>query len=101
MERRTDKNTYTFFFAVGMVIAVGSVLAYAASSLKEKIAENKRIETQQNILYALGINENEGSNAHNRRHDLATRGGRRFDAACKLRTEAVATHHGDRQASGG
>ncbi|MGA0042412.1 MAG: Na(+)-translocating NADH-quinone reductase subunit C [Flavobacteriaceae bacterium] len=63
MERRTDKNTYTFFFAVGMVIAVGSVLAYAASSLKEKIAENKRIETQQNILYALGINENEGSKA--------------------------------------
>ena len=46
-----------------MVIAVGSVLAYAASSLKEKIAENKRIETQQKILYALGINENEGSKA--------------------------------------
>ncbi len=63
MENRTEKNTYTIFFAIGMVIAVGSVLAFAASSLKEKIAENKRIETQQNILYALGINENEGSSA--------------------------------------
>ncbi len=63
MDSRTEKNTYTIFFAIGMVIAVGSVLAFAASSLKEKIAENKRIETQQNILYALGINENEGSSA--------------------------------------
>ncbi len=63
MEQRTDKNSYTLFFAIGMVLVVGSMLAYAASSLKDKISENKRIETQQNILYALGVNENEGTSA--------------------------------------
>jgi Na+-transporting NADH:ubiquinone oxidoreductase subunit C len=63
MEKRTDKNSYTLLFAVGMVAVVGSVLAFSASSLKDKIAENKRIETQQNILYALGVNENDGSSA--------------------------------------
>jgi Na+-transporting NADH:ubiquinone oxidoreductase subunit C len=42
-----------------MVIIVGSLLAFVAQSLKGKIAENKRIEKQQNILYAMGVNENE------------------------------------------
>ncbi len=60
MEKRTDKNSYTLLFAVGMVIIVGSVLAFAASGLKDRIDENKRIEKQQNILYAMGVNENEG-----------------------------------------
>lgn len=59
MEKRTDKNSYTILFAVAMVLVVGSLLAFAASSLKPKIDENKRIEKQQNILYAMGINENE------------------------------------------
>ncbi len=59
MEKRTDKNSYTILFAIGMVIVVGSLLAFAASSLKEKITENKRIEKQQNILYAMGVNSNE------------------------------------------
>jgi len=44
-----------------MVIVVGSLLAFVASSLKPKITENKRIEKQQNILYAMGINENDES----------------------------------------
>ena len=35
-----------------------------ASSLKPNIDENKRIEKQQNILYALGVNENEGTSAN-------------------------------------
>jgi len=62
MERRTDKNSYTILFAIGMVVVVGSLLAFAASSLKPKIDENKRVEKQQNILYAMGINDNdEGS----------------------------------------
>lgn len=62
MANNTDKNSYTVLFATGMVIIVGALLAFVASSLKEKITENKRIEKQQNILYALGINENdEGS----------------------------------------
>ena len=58
MEKRTDKNSYTILFAIGMVIVVGSLLAFVASSLKPKITENKRIEKQQNILYAMGIHEN-------------------------------------------
>jgi Na+-transporting NADH:ubiquinone oxidoreductase subunit C len=44
-----------------MVLVVGTLLAFLAASLKEKIAENKRIEKQQNILYAMGVNENEGN----------------------------------------
>lgn len=59
MEKRTDKNSYTVIFAVLMVIVVGSVLAFAAAGFKDRIAENERIEKQQNILYAMGINENE------------------------------------------
>jgi Na+-transporting NADH:ubiquinone oxidoreductase subunit C len=61
MEKKTDKNVYTILFAIGMVIVVGSLLAFVASSLKPKITENKRIEKQQNILYAMGINENDES----------------------------------------
>jgi Na+-transporting NADH:ubiquinone oxidoreductase subunit C len=64
MENRTDKNSYTIIFAIVMVLVVGSVLAYAASSLKGKITENQRIEKQQNILYAFGINENDESSAN-------------------------------------
>ena len=60
MEKRTDKNSYTLLFAIGMVLIVGSVLAFTASSLKPNIDKNKKIEKQQNILYAMGINGNEG-----------------------------------------
>jgi Na+-transporting NADH:ubiquinone oxidoreductase subunit C len=59
MSKRTDSNLYTMLFAVGMVIVVGTVLAFFASFLKTNIDENKRLEKQQNILYAMGINENE------------------------------------------
>lgn len=58
MEKRTDKNSYTILFAVGMVIVVGTLLSFAASSLNGRISDNKRIEKQQNILYAMGINGN-------------------------------------------
>ena len=60
MEKRTDKNSYTILFAIVMVIIVGSLLAFSAAGLKERIDENKRIEKQLNILYAMGVNENEG-----------------------------------------
>ncbi len=63
MEKRTDKNSYTVFFAIGMVIVVGALLAFLASYLKPTITENKRLEKQQNILYAMGVNENEGNSA--------------------------------------
>jgi Na+-transporting NADH:ubiquinone oxidoreductase subunit C len=61
MEKKTDKNLYTILFAVGMVVVVGSLLAFVASSLRPKIDENKRIEKQQNILYAMGVHENDES----------------------------------------
>jgi Na+-transporting NADH:ubiquinone oxidoreductase subunit C len=63
MAINTDKNSYTVIFAAVMVIVVGSLLAFFASALSEKISENERLEKQQNILYAMGINENkdEGS----------------------------------------
>ncbi|KAA5824176.1 Na(+)-translocating NADH-quinone reductase subunit C [Algibacter amylolyticus] len=61
MAVNTDKNSYTIIFAVAMVLVVGSLLAFTASSLRPNIDENKRMEKQQNILYAMGVNENEGT----------------------------------------
>ena len=63
MSKRTDSNGYTILFAIGMVVVVGALLAFVSESLKETITENKRIEKQQNILYAMGVNENEGNSA--------------------------------------
>src|SRR5690606_4538697 len=63
MENRTDKNSYTILFSIGMVLAVGALLAFTAASLKPKITENQRIEKQQNILYAMGVNDNTESSA--------------------------------------
>lgn len=64
MENKTDKNSYTIIFAVVMVLVVGSLLAFTASSLKPNINENKRLEKQQNILYAMGVNENDETSAN-------------------------------------
>ena len=61
MAINTDKNSYTIIFAIGMVIIVGTLLAAIDSSLKDKIKTNKILEKQQNILYAIGINNNEGN----------------------------------------
>ena len=64
MALNTEKNTYTLLFAVGLVVIVGTLLAAIDSSLKEKIRINKILEKQQNILYAIGINENEGNSVN-------------------------------------
>ena len=64
MSNKTESNIYTIIFAVAMVVIVGSLLAYAASSLEPTISENKRLEKQQNILYAMGVNENDESSAN-------------------------------------
>jgi len=64
MSKKTDSNSYTMIFAVIMVLVVGSMLAFLASSLKPSIKENERIEKQQNILYAMGVNENDESSAN-------------------------------------
>ncbi len=60
MAINTEKNSYTVIFATLMVVVVGTVLAFLASSLSDKIKENERLEKQQNILYAMGINQNKG-----------------------------------------
>ena len=61
MAINTEKNSYTLLFAVCLVVIVGTLLAAVDSSLKEKIRINKILEKQQKILYAIGINENEGN----------------------------------------
>ncbi|MCG5643511.1 Na(+)-translocating NADH-quinone reductase subunit C [Flavobacteriaceae bacterium LSUCC0859] len=65
MAINTEKNTYTIIFASVMVVVVGALLAYLASALSAKISENERLEKQQNILYAMGVNENEGAGSVN------------------------------------
>ena len=64
MPLNNEKNTYTLLFAVGLVVIVGTLLAAIDSSLKDKIRINKILEKQQNILYAIGINENEGNSVN-------------------------------------
>ena len=59
MSKKTDSNVYTVVFAIGMVLVVGALLAFTASSLRPTIDANKRIEKQQYILYAMGVNEND------------------------------------------
>ncbi len=60
-----DNNGYTVIFAALMVVVVGSILAFLASSLSGKIKENERFEKQQNILYAMGVNENSDAGSVN------------------------------------
>ncbi len=62
MAINTDKNSYTILFAVIMVLVVGSLLAGFASGLKPLVKANEKYEKQQNILYAMNVNENEGPN---------------------------------------
>lgn len=63
MSKNTDSNSYTVLFAIGMVLVVGALLAFTASSLRPTIEANRRIEKQQNILYAMGVNENDETSA--------------------------------------
>ncbi len=60
-----DSNLYTIVFAAGMVIVVGTILAYLAFSLAPAIGENMRLEKQQNILYAMGVHENDDAGSVN------------------------------------
>ena len=56
-----DSNGYTILFTVIMVVVVGGLLAFFASYLKPRITINEEAEKQQNILYAMNVNENEGT----------------------------------------
>jgi len=60
MAINTDKNVYTVVFAAAMVVVVGSILAFLAFQLAPAIDNNVRLEKRQNILYAMGVHENEG-----------------------------------------
>ncbi len=63
MSNKTDSNVYTILFAIAMVIVVGGLLAFTASALRPRIDNNERLEKQQNILYAMGVNDNDESSA--------------------------------------
>lgn len=52
---KTNSNSYTFIFAIIMVVVVGVVLAFAATSLQPLQYENMRQEKMQNILATIGI----------------------------------------------
>lgn len=52
---KTNTNAYTFTFAIVMVIVVGSVLAFAATSLQPRQYENIRIDKMQSILMTVGV----------------------------------------------
>lgn len=56
----TSKNSYTIIFAIIMVVVVGTALAGLSNGLKPLVEANQRAEKQQNILYTIGINENQG-----------------------------------------
>lgn len=62
MSKRTESNLYTVLFAIGMVVVVGSLLAFTASYFSPVISLNKKLEKQQNILFAMGVNESTLSN---------------------------------------
>ena len=52
---KTNSNSYTFIFAIIMVVVVGVVLAFAATSLQPLQYENMRQEKMQNILGTVGV----------------------------------------------
>ena len=52
---KTNSNSYTFIFAIIMVVVVGVVLAFAATSLQPLQYKNMRQEKMQNILATVGI----------------------------------------------
>jgi Na+-transporting NADH:ubiquinone oxidoreductase subunit C len=52
-----DSNVYTIVFATIMVVIVGGLLAFIASSLKPTQQANIKNEKMQNILQAIGLEE--------------------------------------------
>ena len=50
-----NKNSYTFGFAIAMVVLVASLLSIAAISLKPFQDKNVELEKKQNILNSVGI----------------------------------------------
>ena len=57
----TNSNTYTVIYSTILVVVVAAVLAFAATSLKEKQEENVKVDTISQILTAAGLEYNEGN----------------------------------------
>jgi len=55
-----DSNVYTIVFATIMVVIVGGLLAFVASSLKPMQQANVKNEKMQNILQSIGIEATDG-----------------------------------------
>jgi len=51
----TNKNSYTFIFAIVMVVIVAFLLSFAATSLKPLQDANLKQEKMQNILKTVGV----------------------------------------------
>ncbi len=57
MSINKEGNVYTLIFAIVMVVVVGGLLAFIASSLKPLQEANVKNEKMQNILQAIGLEE--------------------------------------------
>ncbi len=57
---KTNSNAYTFIFSIVMVVVVGTVLAFTATSLQPTQYENIRQEKMQNILATVGVETDRG-----------------------------------------
>ncbi|MDA8596617.1 MAG: NADH:ubiquinone reductase (Na(+)-transporting) subunit C [Flavobacteriaceae bacterium] len=51
-----NSNSYTFLFAIIMVVVIASLLAYTSTTLKPLQDNNVKNETMQNILSSIGEN---------------------------------------------
>lgn len=60
MSINKEGNGYTMTFAILMVVVVGGLLAYIASTLKPIQQANVKNEKMQNILQAIGLEETNG-----------------------------------------
>jgi len=65
-----ESNVYTIVFATIMVIVVGGILAFLATSLKEAKLNNVQNEKKQNIIQATGFYEDKSKVNRNEAGDL-------------------------------
>ncbi len=55
MAKKTDSSLYTVLFSIGMVIIVGSLLAFFASFTKDMRETNEQVKAKIDILSAIGV----------------------------------------------
>ncbi|NNE26082.1 MAG: NADH:ubiquinone reductase (Na(+)-transporting) subunit C, partial [Saprospiraceae bacterium] len=59
-----DGNAYTFFFASGMVLIVGALLAFLFLSWKPKFDENDAVKKKMDVLAAINVENIDRANAN-------------------------------------